>query len=715
MNDNVLSRPRLKPDALGRLLRPKKVAVVGASPTPGALGASVLNNLERFGFAGEIHLINPNRSHINGCACLASARDLPMGVDCVVLAVPRAAVMEAIRDCAVRDVGGVIIFAVGFAEEGLEGLAQQQEIAEIAQAAGMVVLGPNCVGAVNYLDGTPLTFIETPARRPGGKGVAIVSQSGAIAAMLSVSLAARNVPLSFTVSTGNEAVSGAEDYIEYLIEDAATAVIMILAEHFRDPQRLLALARRAVAAAKSIVLLHPGRSIAARASAATHTGAMVGDYAVMRVMVEAAGVVVVESLAEALDVTEILLRCRQGFGGGTMFITESGAFKALTLDQCEELGIPLPEISGANAARLKAAIPEFIPATNPLDLTAQALIDPPIYQRALAAVLDDPAFNIVMFGIIITDEFTSGRKLPAIIEAIETMKPGKPVLVAGLDEGAMVAPALVGALRDLGVPFFGSAERVFRAIAALNRNATRHPTAPTMRAENWRQTMQLPQGVVAEYLAKDVLKEIGIPIPQGRLAKTLEEALLAGDEIGLPVALKAQSAALSHKSDAGGVILNLQNAETLQTGWSKMHDNLRRHDPDLALDGVLVEAMGKRGTELIIGARRDPDWGLILLAGFGGVTAEVLQDVRLLPPGLAEAAIIQELRKLQAGPILDGFRGAPALDVAAVAGIIAKLDGFLQANSQIVEVDINPVVVYPKGEGAVALDALMLVRQGLLQ
>jgi acyl-CoA synthetase (NDP forming) len=295
------------------------------------------------------------------------------------------------------------------------------------------------------------------------------------------------------------------------------------------------------------------------------------------------------------------------------------------------------------------------------------------------------------------------------------MRPGKPVLVAGLDEGAAAPPALVGALRDLGVPFFTTAERVFRAIACLNRYATRHPTAPAMHAENGCETVQLPQGVVAEYLAKDVLKTIGIPIPQGYLAKTLEQALLAGDEIGFPVALKAQSAELSHKSDAGGVILNLGNAESMQTGWSRLHDNLRRHDAHLALDGVLVEAMGKRGTELIIGARRDPDWGLILLAGFGGVTAEVLQDVRLLPPGLAEEAIIHELRRLQAGPILDGFRGAPALDIAAVASIIAKLDAFLQANPQIIEVDINPVAVYPKGEGAVALDALMLVHRGVLQ
>ena len=705
MGHQAASRPRLAPAALGRLLRPRCVAVVGASPTPGSLGASVLNNLDRFDFAGEIYLINPNRPDIHGRACIASVRDLPMGVDCAVLAVPRAAVLDAVRLCAERDVGGMIIFAVGFAEEGPRGLAQQEEIARIARESGMVVLGPNCVGAVNYAGGTPLTFIETPARRLDGCGVAILSQSGAIAAMLTVSLGERGVPLSFSVSTGNEAVSGVEDYLEYMIEDAGTSVILILAEHFRDPRRLLALARRAEAAGKPIVLLHPGRSQAARASAATHTGAMVGDYAVMRVMVEAAGVVVVESLAEALDVTEILLRCPKGFGGGTMFITESGAFKALTLDQCDELGVALPEISPANAARLRAAIPEFIPAPNPLDLTAQALIDPPIYQRALEAVLDDPAFEVIVFGIIITDAFTSRRKLPAIIQAIETMQPAKPVLVAGLDEDAGVPPALVSALRALGVPFFSSAERVFRAIACLNRYATRHNTT----LAGMDAAPPLPSGVTPEHLAKAELAKIGIATPPGRLAATLAQAEAAAAAIGYPVVLKAQSADLSHKSDAGGVILNLGDAQALQEGWARLHRNLQTHRPGLKLDGVLVETMGKRGAELIIGARRDQDWGLVLLAGFGGIMAEALHDVRLLPPGLTHAAISRELRRLKAGAVLTGLRGSPPLDVAAVAGILNKLDAYMQAHPEILEVDINPVVVYPQGQGAIALDALIFV------
>ena len=698
-------RGPLAPGALNRLLRPASIAIVGASPTLGSLGASVLGNLERMGFAGDIHLINPNRAEVSGRPCLPSARDLPMGVDCAVLAVPRAAVLDAVRDCAASGVGGVIIYAVGFAEEGPEGLAQQEDIARIAAGAGMLVEGPNCLGMVNYIDGAPLTFVETPARRLTGRGIAIVSQSGAIAAILSVSLHARDVPLSFTVSTGNEALSGVEDYLEYMIADEQTSAITIIAEHFRDPPRLLSLARRAVAAAKPIILLHPGRSSAARASAATHTGAMVGDDAVMRVMTEAAGLILVDSLAEALDVTELVARCGTTFGTGLMLLTESGAFKALALDQCGALALSLPGFSAATAARLREAIPAFIPATNPLDLTAQALVDPAIYQRALAAVLDDPAYGAVMFGIILSDETTSSRKLPAVIEAVKALKPTKPVIVAGLDEGAAVPPALAAALRELGVPFFASAERVFTAIARLQ--ARHEPQGAHIEAAV--PAARLPAGIMPEYRAKLLLRDLGLRIPPGQLARTEAEALTIANGIGYPVVLKAQSAAISHKSDVGGVVLNLAKPEALRDGWDRLRQNLQRHCPNALLDGVLVEAMGRRGTELIIGARRDPDWGPVLLAGFGGIMAEALQDVRLLPPGLDQTAIIAELRKLKSAAILDGFRGLPALDVPAAAEIVMKLDGFLQAHSEIIEVDINPVVLYAEGEGALVLDALMQV------
>ncbi len=690
--------------ALNRLLRPASVAIVGASATTGALGASVLKNLERAGYAGKIYLINPKRPDIDGRVCLPSVSDLPTGVDCAVLAIPRAGVMDALRECAARRVGGVIIYAVGFAEEGPQGRAQQEEIRRIAADAGMVVEGPNCLGLVNYIDGAALTFVETPARRAAGRAVAIISQSGAFAAMLTVSLHERDIPLSFTVSTGNEAVSGVEDYLDYMIAHDQTAVITIIAEQFRDPPRLLTLARRAAARGKALVLLHPGRSQAARASAATHTGAIAGDYAVMRTLVEQAGFAVADSLAEAMDLTELLFRCPRRFDAGLMLMTESGAFKALALDQCGALGVDLPKLSPANDAALRAAIPEFIPISNPLDLTAQPLVDPDIYRKALAAIMTDPVFGVLMFGIIMTDEATSQRKLPAIIEAIDTLRPSQPVIVAGLDEGANVPEALIDQLRRLGVPFFRSAERVFSALGRLRTRRTAVglpvPAAPGV-----------PPGELAfltEFESKHRLKTLNLAMPRGGLARDVDEALEIAGDIGYPVVLKAQSVDLPHKSDAGGVILNLQDPAALRDGWKHLSNNLRHGAPDIVLAGVLVETMGRPGCELIIGAKRDPAWGPVLLAGFGGVMAELLQDTKLFAPGSSKPEIISDLSTLQAAKIFKGFRGGPPLDLESVAEVIIKLDDFMQAHPDIIEIDLNPVLVYPVGEGVCILDALIL-------
>jgi len=696
-------------EAIGRLLNPRSVAIVGASPTPGALGANVLASLERLNFPGEIHLINPKRDEIGGRPCLRSVDDLPPGVDAAVLAIPRAAVLETMKALARRKVSGAIIFSAGFAEGGEEGLAEQREIARIAHEAGMVVEGPNCLGMINFVDGVALTFVEMPAPMLGDrKGVGIVSQSGAMAAVLSVTLGSRDVGVSYSVSTGNEAASGVEDYVDYLIDDPRTKVISLIVEQFRNPRRFLELAERARRAGKPIALLHPGKSSAARESAATHTGAMAGDYQVMRVKVERAGVFVAENLEELGDITELCMRCASLPRGGAVVLAESGAFKAMTLDLCEEIGLALPAFEGKTYDALRAAMPDFIAVSNPVDLTAQALVDPGLYKRTLAPLLVDESFGSIVLAIIQTDDKTSSLKFPPIIEALDELKSDKPIIFAGLDEGAVVPEHFIKALRKRNVAYFPSTERAFRAIARVGAQVDRDYSAAPKKAMSL-EGLSKVDGVIPEYKSKELLARIGLSFPAARFAATPEEAARAAEEVGYPVALKAQSARLSHKSDAGGVILGLKSVEEVKTGWAQLFANVKNYAPDLALDGVLVEKMGKRGLELIIGARSDPDWGPVILAGFGGVQAEILKDARLLPPDLPKDAIIRELNLLKMSPLLRGFRGSPALDVGAVADIISRLGQLLLAEPSIREVDLNPVVVYPEGEGAVALDALMLV------
>lgn len=691
---------------LRRLLSPRSVVVVGASEKPGALGATVVSNLERNGFAGDIHLINPKRSEIGGRRCLASIDDLPLDVDVAVLAIPRAGVLDAVRALAARRCGAAIIFSAGFAEGGEQGLADQRELARIADEAGMVIEGPNCLGLVNYADHIPLTFVETLVPSPGpGGGIGIVSQSGAMAAVLATTLLSRKMNVRLSISTGNEAGSGVEDYVEHLVTDPDTRVIAMIVEQFRKPQRFLAAARAARAAGKPIVLLHPGKSSAARESAATHTGAMAGDYALMRAMVERAGVIFAETLEELGDITEIASRCPALPSGGLAVLGESGAFKALTLDLCEELGIDLPVLTDVNAPAVRAAMPDFVAVSNPLDITAQGLVEPAIYERLVTALQADDRFGCIVTGIIQTDATTIGIKLPPLLGAVERGDRAKPVIYASLDEGTVLPPDILERLRAAGVPVFPSTERAFRAIARLMALGARDLTERT--PDPLAIDLPVGRGVIPEYQAKAFLEPAGIAFPQGGFAATPDEAAQIAARIGYPVAIKAQAAALGHKSDAGGVILNLADEAALLAAWDRLYANVAAYDIRLALDGVLVEAMGKRGLELIVGAKRDPQWGPVVLVGFGGVTAELQHDARLLTPDMTKATIVAELGKLKSAALLQGYRGSPTLDVAAVAQLALRMIDVMVGTPSIAEVDLNPVIVYPQGEGLVALDALI--------
>jgi acetate---CoA ligase (ADP-forming) len=691
------------------LLRPRSVAIVGASPSPGALGASVLGNLERFGFKGDIHLINPKRTEIGGRACLKSIEELPVGVDAAVLAIPRAGVLEAVRGLARRKVGAAVIFSSGFAEGGEEGRAEQREIARIAAAHGMLIEGPNCLGLVNHVDGIALTFVETsPAPLHGQPGIGIVSQSGAMACVLATMLSSRGLGISYSISTGNEAASGVEDFIEYLLTEPNTRVIGMIVEQFRLPRRLVSLARRAREIGKRLVLLHPGRSHRARESAATHTGALAGNYALMRAKVEAEGVITVESLEELGDVLEITLRTAGLIRQGTAVMTESGAFKALTLDLCEQLGLMLPMLDDANAPALRAAMPNFVPVSNPLDLTAQGLVDPDIYRRTLLALAADERFGAVILDIIQTDPATCDRKFPAVLAGLREAESAALIVCAGLDEGAPVPAHYIEELRARGVPYFPSPDRAVRAIARLAAAALRETLAASEPIR--RVGAALPAGVIPEYRAKAFLGALGVPIPAGRFVRTLEEAAQAAEALGYPIALKAQSEGLSHKSDVGGVVLGLRDRDSLTSGWSQLHADLMRHLPDLKLDGVLIEKMAQPGLELIIGGRNDPQWGPVVLAGLGGVQAELLQDVTLILPGQSRQSIIEALRRLKCGALLSGYRGSPARDLPAVAELIDRVGCILSSEPSIREIDLNPVIAYPAAEGVLALDALMLTQ-----
>jgi acyl-CoA synthetase (NDP forming) len=692
---------------IARLMRPRSVAIVGVSPEPSSAGFLMLRNLEHYKYPGAIHLVSRNRSEINGRPCVKTIDDLPDGVDAAMLLIPRVAIEEAVKACARRGVGGIIIFAAGFGEAGGEWKAAQDRIAAIAEEAGIALCGPNCLGIVDFVNGIPLTFsAQLGAPLDVRSGVVVVAQSGGLAGVVRVALKAKGIPVTCTVSTGNEAVLGLEDYVAHLIEDGTTQVVAAFAEQIRKPQRFLEVAARARELGKPIVLLHAGRSAAAQESARSHTGAMVGDYAVMQTILAHGAVVHVESLEELIDVCELTMRFPTPPTKGCAMVTDSGAVKGMTLDFCDTVGLDLPPLSPALVAKLQAELPEFVGATNPLDLTAQAITHVEMYERTMAPLLADDAYGSLVLTAIVSSAsdyaLTKGR---ASLKAMLNSR--KPVIFAMLGDEADVPPKLIEEARAGNVPFFRSPERALRALArvtaygrALEQSRKRKPpraiAAPPLPGH----------GTLTEHVSKAYLAGCGLKMPKGRLVQTLAEALAAAAALGFPVALKLQSAALAHKSDAGGVILRIADAKQLDMAWEKLQQVARGRA--LALDGILVEQMAKPGIEMIVGARRDPNWGPVLAVGLGGIWAEALSDIRILPIGLDESEIAAEIGQLRGAKLLAGMRGAPAADVAALAQAVALIGAVIAARPEIREIDINPLTVYAAGEGALALDALIV-------
>ncbi|HZF46487.1 MAG TPA: acetate--CoA ligase family protein [Sphingomonadaceae bacterium] len=706
-----MSGKRFTNKQIDRLLRPKSVAVVGASDRHGALGATLLNNLVQYEFAGDIYPVNPKREEIQGLKCYASVDQLPEGIDCAVLAIPRPFVLDTVRSLAKRGCGAVVIYSAGFSEAGEEGMKEQLELGAIAAEYGMVIEGPNCLGCTNYVERVPLTFVETNMITPpkGARAVGIASQSGALAAVLATALHPRGCYVSTSVSTGNEAASGVEDYVEWLIDDEDTHVISMYVESLRRPKAFIAAARRARAAGKPIIMLHPGKSNKAQESAATHTGAMAGDYALMKAKLGREGVIFADTLEELEDITEIALRCPSLPGANMAVLGESGALRGLAFDIAEDIGLDLIDLNDDNSPALRAVLPDFVPVSNPTDITAAGLSEPEIYTKVLTALLADERVGSVVASIIQSDPITSKIKFPAIIKVLEDGTFAKPLVFAGVDEGARVPQEYIDGLRAVGIPWFPSTERAYRAISRLADLAKRDLS------DNSQAPLPVPalkgvSGVVPEYKAKELLAPLGIPFPQSKFAATADDAATAAEEIGFPVVLKAQAAALGHKSDAGGVILKLDSVEAVKAAFDKIFTNVAAYDASIQLDGVLVEKMGTMGLEMIVGAKSDPEWGPVVLAGFGGVTAEILKDVVLLTTDLSEEQVAAKLLTLKQAALLKGYRGSPELDVPALAKLIVEIGRVMEGNPSIREIDLNPVIVHPRGQGVVALDALMLVQ-----
>jgi acyl-CoA synthetase (NDP forming) len=395
---------------------------------------------------------------------------------------------------------------------------------------------------------------------------------------------------------------------------------------------------------------------------------------------------------------------------GTAFVTGSGAMKNIALDFADDIGLALPALTAPTVQRLTELLPGYAVAENPLDYTTIGVRNPGLIGEIIDTMLaDDNVGNLVLSipaGPPVAQRDKAEHLLPAVARA------AKPAVLVLIGDNGPIEPFFVDAIRESGVPFFRSPDRALRAlgrVAAYGEALQRAARATHGTSQPIALPAPLPpSGVLAEYQGKAWLAAAGLAIPKGALAHSVDEALAVAADIGYPVVIKAQASELPHKSDVGGVIVGLADAHALREGWSRLHANVSSHRPQLQLDGVLVEAMGPRGLELVVGAKRDADWGPVVLVGLGGVWIEALKDVRLIPADMAEADIVEELGRLKAASLLKGMRGAAAVDVQAVARVVALVGAQMRANPQITEIDINPLVAYP--DRVLALDALVVAR-----
>lgn len=692
--------------AVGRLLRPRSVAIVGVSEDPGSMGGRALANLDLFGLP-DVYLVSRTNQTVHGRACFASIDDLPDGIDAAIIALPRQGVVAAIEACARRNIGGAVLFAAGFGEAGEAGQADQARIVEIARKADIAVLGPNTLGMTNYVDGVPLAFGPNAPDAPAGRpALAILAQSGAMMGSVRLSAGVRKYAVSYAIATGNEATAGVEDFLEHIVDDKDTAAIAIFAEQIRRPADFLRLAGAARRNGKPIVLLHPGRSQRAQASAASHTGALSGDYAVMRALVAAEGVVAVDTLEEFIDAAEFFTRFPNPPASGPAIVTDSGAIRGLSLDFAEAHELEIPLLRGETEQRLAARLPEFAEVSNPLDITAQGLKDMGLYTAAVAALAADDNCGGVIVAAMPGAPAVGLEKADAMLPALADS--GKPRAYVVLGD-APIAPTLAGRVYEQGTPFFRSPERALRAFAHSGSSARLRAAAAVPREAAVAEVeLDAAKGTLVEHRGKALLAAAGFAVPRGGLATDVEEAVAMAGRIGWPVVLKIQSPELPHKTEVGGVKVGLADEASLRSAWAEMMARVEQARPDATIEGCLVEAMAPAGLEMVVGGRRDPQWGPVVLFGLGGVWIEALQDVRLISADMPCDLVLAEIDRLKGRMLLDGYRGAAAIDKKGLAEAICAVGAILRRHPEITEIDVNPLVVYPSG-APLALDALICV------
>ncbi|CAM4019689.1 ATP-grasp domain-containing protein [Bordetella tumbae] len=691
---------------LDSFLSPRSIAIVGASTNPNKVGAVALRYLLEQGYRGEVYPINAGTQRIGGCRTHPSLRAVGKPIDLAIFAIPASGADAALDDAIGAEVRNIVMFSAGFAELGTQGAAVQRQFVDRARAAGIRVLGPNCLGFMNVAQSVYATFspvVSTGLVKTGHIG--LVSQSGAFGAYAYAMARERDVGLSAWVTTGNESDIDVADCIAWMARDLATRVIMAYLEGCRDGAKLRRALDLARAASKPVIVVKVGRTALGAQAAASHTAALAGDDAVYQALFRQHGAWRARSIEEFFDIAHCLAVSGLPANARVGLLTVSGGVGVMMADDAAEAGLDVAELPAAAQEIIRVRVP-FAATQNPVDLTGQVTADPSLLDTAARAMLEHGDYgSLLIFLAAFGSTPAMQARQQQLARDLRREFPGRLVMFSALaDTGQQRA------LEEQGCLCYGDPARAIRVLAAMaffHAQQLRPKPVPAVAIPS----VALRLGAYSEADAMRVLSENGIPVVPARHAHSREGAVDHACALGFPVVMKVVSADITHKSDIGGVVLDIRDAQAAAGAFDRILSTVASAAPHARVQGVLIAPMLRGGVECILGVRRDPVLGPVVMLGAGGVNVELLGDValRLAPIDIQQAR--EMIRELKIAPLFAGFRSAPAADVTALAECMVRLSQFaVAAGDALDSVELNPLVVLPQGKGVCALDAVVLTR-----
>jgi acetate---CoA ligase (ADP-forming) len=686
------------------------VALIGASASPNKLSHGILRNLMQYGYQGNIYPVNPKADEILGLRSYPDIASVPDPVDLAVIVLPSAAAAEVIEACGQRGIRAVIIISGGFKEVGAAGADLEKECVAIARRYNMRLIGPNCVGTLDLYTGLNTTFIQGVPER--GR-IGFVSQSGAVGGGVIDILRDKGVGFSNFASLGNEADVSETDLIEYLGQDPNTAVIAAYVESIRDGSRFIEVASN-VTRHKPIVILKAGRTSAGARAVSSHTGSLAGSHAAYSAAFHQSGVIEAATTAELFDIALALDYQPLPKGDRVAIVTNAGGPAALSSDSLSAVGLRLADLHEETISVLKQKLNPSAQVANPVDMLGGA--EPREYMFALERVLLDSQVDAVL-AILVPQALVNPAEVARAIGQVAE-KSDKPVLACFMGEASIGEARQV--LHQYKVPMFVFPESVGSVIAAMRHYAAWLETTPGQAEklsgidrEAAEQAFQnaRPALQFSEAHTRPLFSAYGIPVVPGDTAHTAAEAVRIASEIGYPVVLKIVSPDLLHKSDVGGIVLNLDSEAAVKAAYEDLMQRIGASHPEAHLEGALVEKMAAPGVEVIVGMRRDPYFGPLIMFGLGGIYVELFGDVSFRVAPVSREQALEMILSTHAGRLLTGFRGQPKADLHAVVECILRLSQLSLDFPEIEEVEVNPLVVYPEGQGGLALDGRIILKE----